>query len=86
MRNDNEDSNECLEFYQCFLEFEIKYPSDLKKTYQCSIVKFKLKKLKHESSLSNFKLYMELFHNKSVVKKCDEVVICDIFVTNEKSI
>ena len=70
-----------------FLEFEIKYPSAFKKAYQCSVVKFKLQKLKNEPSMSNFKLSMELFHNKSLVeKKGDEVVIRDIFVSNKKYI
>ena len=53
--NDYECSDECLEFYQCFLAFENKYPNDIKKAYQCAVVKFKLEKLKNEPSLSNFK-------------------------------
>ena len=85
LKNDNEGSSECLEFYQRFLAFENKYPNDFKKAYQYSVVKFKLKKLKNEPSLSTFKLYMEMFHNKILVEeKGDEVVIRDIFVTNEK--
>ena len=28
LKNDNEGSSECLEFYQCFLAFEKKYPND----------------------------------------------------------
>ena len=69
LKNDNEENEQCLEFYQCFPEFHVKYPSDFKRAYQCSVVKFKLKKLKNEPSISNFKLYMELFHNKSLLKK-----------------
>ena len=50
LKNDNEGSSECLEFYQCFLAFDNKYPNDFKKAYQCSVVKSKLKKLKNEPS------------------------------------
>ena len=86
LKNDNEGCSECLEFYQCFHEFENKHPNDFKKAYQCSVVKFKLKKLKNEPSLSNFKSYLEMFHNKILVEeKGDQVVIRDISVTNEKN-
>ena len=43
LKNDNEGSNKCLEFYQYFLEFNIKHPSDFKKAYQCSVVKLNLR-------------------------------------------
>ena len=43
LRNDYECSGKCLEFYQYFLEFNIKHPSDFKKAYQCSVVKLNLR-------------------------------------------
>ena len=43
LKNDNEGSSECLEFYQSFLAFENKYPNDFKKVYQCAVVNLKLK-------------------------------------------
>ena len=41
----------------------------LKKTYQCAVVKFKLKKKHNEQSLWNFKSYVEMFHNKHLVEE-----------------
>ena len=64
-------------FINVLHEFHVKYPSDFKRAYECSILKFKLKKLKKEPSISNFKSYMELFHNKKLDKKGDEVIICE---------
>ena len=69
LRNDNEDSGEFLEFYHFFLAFENKYPSDLKKAYQCAVVKFKLKKKNNLPSLLNFESHLEIFHNKNWVKE-----------------
>ena len=86
LKNDNVGSGEFLEVYQCFLAFENKYPNDVKKAYQCAVVKFKLKKKNNEPSLLNFKSYLEMLHNKNLVEeKGDEVVIGDILVTNEKN-
>ena len=83
LRNDYECSGECHEFYQYFLAFENKYPNDLKKTHQCDVVKYKFKKKINEPSLSNFKSYLEMFHNKDCVEeKSDEVVIGDNSVSN----
>ena len=74
LKNDNEGSSECLEFYQYLFAFENKYPNDFKKAYQCAVVKFKLEKFNNEPSLSNLKSYLEMFHikvwlNKRVMKK-----------------
>ena len=69
LNNDIQQSEQCLVFYQYFHEFHVKYPGDFKRAYECSVLKFKLKKLKNEPSISNFKLCMELSHNKSLVKK-----------------
>ena len=69
LKKNNEQSEQCLVFYQYFHEFHVKYPGDFKRAYECSVLKFKLKKLKREPSIWNFKSYMELFHNKSVDKK-----------------
>ena len=77
MTNDNEDNEQCLVFYQCFHEFHVKFPNNFKKAYELSVVKFKLKKLENEPSISNFKIFIDLFHNKSLLKKKgDEIVIC----------
>ena len=73
LKNDNEENEQCLEFYQCFPEFHVKYPSDFKRAYQCSVVKFKLKKLKNEPSISNY--IWSFFIIKLWLKKDDEVVI-----------
>ena len=87
LRNYYEGSGEFLEFYQYFLVFENKYPNDFKKAYQCAVVKFKLKKKNNEPSLSNFKSYLEFFHNKNwVEEKCNEVVIGDISFSNIKTL
>ena len=52
--------------------------------YQCAIVKFKFKNKNNEQSLSDFKLYLEMFHSKNwVEEKGNEVVIGDISVSNE---
>ena len=48
-------SGECLDLTQYFLEFNNNYPSDFKKVYQCAVIKFKLKKIYNEPSLSEFK-------------------------------
>ena len=68
LKKDIEQSEQCLVFYQYVHEFHDKYPGDFKRAYECSVLKFKLKKLKNEPSISNFKSYMELFHNKSLDK------------------
>ena len=83
LRYDYECSDECLEFYQCFLAFENTYPNDFKKSYQYAAITFKLKKKNNEPSISNFKLYLEMFQNKNwVEEKGDEVVIGDISISN----
>ena len=69
LTNDNEDSEKCLIFYKFFHEFHVKFPNNFKKAYELSVVKFKLKKLENEPSISNFKLFIDLFHNKSLLKK-----------------
>ena len=67
LKNDNEDNEQCLVFYQCFHEFHVKFPNNFKKAYELSVVKFKLKKLENEPSISNFKIFIDLFHNKSLL-------------------
>ena len=87
LRSDYECSGECLDFYQYFLVFENNHLTDFIKVYQCDVVKFKLKNKKNEPSLSNFKSYLEIFHNKNwVEEKGDKVVIGDISVSNKKEI
>ena len=86
LKDDNESSGEFLKFYQCFLAFENKYPNYFKKANQCAVVKFKLKKKNNEPLLSNFKSYLEIFHNKNwVEEKGDEVVLGDISAKNKKN-
>ena len=87
VRNDYVCRGECFGFYQYFLAFGNNYPNDFKKAYQCDFVKFKLKKKYNEPSLSNFKSYLEFFHNKNwVEEKCNEVVIGDISFSNIKTL
>ena len=87
VRNDYVCRGECFGFYQYFLAFGNNYPNDFKKAYQCDFVKFKLKKKYNEPSLSNFKSYLEMFHNKNwVEEKGDEVVIGNITVPNENKL
>ena len=87
LRNYYEGSGEFLEFYQYFLVFENNHLTNFIKVYQCDVVKFKLKNKKNEPSLSNFKSYLEIFHNKNwVEEKGDKVVIGDISVSNKKEI
>ena len=69
LKNDIQQSEQCLVFYQYFHEFHVKYPGDFKRAYDCCVLKFKLKKLKNEPSISIFKSYVELFHNKSLDKR-----------------
>ena len=66
LNNDIQQSEQCLVFYQYFHEFHVKYPDDFKRAYDCCVLKFKLKKLKNGPSISIFKSYMELFHDKSL--------------------
>ena len=42
LKNDNVGSGEFLEVYQYFLAFENKYPNDVKKAYQCAVVRRKI--------------------------------------------
>ena len=87
LKSDYEYSDECLDFYQYFLEFENNYLSDFNKVYQCAVVKYKLKKENNEPSLSEFKSYSEMLHSKNWVEETgDELVIGDIPVSSEKKL
>ena len=66
LKHDIQQSEQCLVFYQYFHEFHDKYPGDFKRAYDCCLLKFKLKKLKNEPSISISKSYMELFHKLSL--------------------
>ena len=77
LNNDIQQSEQCLVFYKHFQELHVQYPDDFKRAYDCCVIKFKLKGYKNGPSISMFKSYIELFHEKSLDEtKSDELIMC----------
>ena len=77
LNKDIQQSEQCLAFNNYFQEFHVQYPDDFKRAYDCCVIKFKLKGNKTGPSISIFKSYIELFHDKCLDEtKGDELIMC----------
>ena len=77
LNKDIQQSEQCLAFNNYFQEFHVQYPNDFKRAYDCCVIKFKLKGNKIGPSISIFKSYIELFHEKCLDEtKGDELIMC----------